>query len=63
MIVVADTSPLVALINIHHVEVLPRLFGAVLIPPAVLTELAAPPPSASWICGKRSTASGPRTSG
>jgi predicted nucleic acid-binding protein len=43
MIVVADTSPLVALINIHHVEVLPRLFGAVLIPPAVLTELAAPP--------------------
>jgi predicted nucleic acid-binding protein len=43
MIVVADTSPLVALVNVQHIDVLPRLFGAVLIPPAVLTELVAPP--------------------
>lgn len=42
MIVVADTSPLVALVNIGHVEILPRLFGEVLIPPAVLAELLSP---------------------
>ncbi len=35
MIVVADSSPLVALVNIKQVEILPRLFGAVLIPPEV----------------------------
>lgn len=39
MIVVADTSPLRYLILIEHVHVLPALFGEVIVPPAVLTEL------------------------
>jgi predicted nucleic acid-binding protein len=42
MIVVADTSPLVALINIGEIELLPRLFGTVLVPPAVVEELLRP---------------------
>ncbi len=39
MIVVADSSPLIVLVNIGHVDVLPRLFGQVLIPSEVLSEL------------------------
>lgn len=39
MLVVADSSPLIALVTIGHVEVLPRLFGNVVIPPAVADEL------------------------
>jgi len=39
VIVVADTSPLRYLILIEHVHVLPALFGEVMVPPAVLTEL------------------------
>lgn len=39
MIVVADSSPLRYLILIEHVHVLPALFGEVIVPPAVLTEL------------------------
>jgi predicted nucleic acid-binding protein len=39
MIVVADTSPLIALINLGEIEVLPRLFNTVLIPKEVLQEL------------------------
>lgn len=39
---VADSSPLVALVNIGHVEILPILFGSVLIPPEVLSELSTP---------------------
>jgi predicted nucleic acid-binding protein len=39
MIVVADTTPLHYLILIRHDDLLPRLFGSVLIPPAVLAEL------------------------
>ncbi len=39
MIVVADSSPLVALVNIDAIEILPQLFGTVLIPPAVHAEL------------------------
>jgi predicted nucleic acid-binding protein len=35
MIVVADTSPFVALANIGRLDLLPRLFGRVLIPPQV----------------------------
>ena len=42
MIVVADSSPLVALVSIAAIEALPRLFGVVLIPPAVLAELRSP---------------------
>ena len=39
MIVVADSSPLIVLIAIGHVEVLPALYGQVLIPPEVEAEL------------------------
>lgn len=39
MIVVADTSPLRYLILIEHVHVLPALYGRVVVPPAVITEL------------------------
>lgn len=39
MIVVADSSPLIVLLQIGHVEVLPELFGQIVIPPAVANEL------------------------
>jgi len=39
MIVVSDTSPLTALLTIGEAEILPRLFGEVVIPPAVRGEL------------------------
>ena len=39
MIVVADTSPLRYRILIEHVDVLPALYGRVIVPPAVMTEL------------------------
>jgi hypothetical protein len=42
MIVVADTTPLHYLILIQLDDLLPRLFGRVLIPPAVLAELQHP---------------------
>ena len=40
MLVVADSSPLIALINIAHVDILPALFGTVVIPPQVAREMA-----------------------
>ncbi len=40
-VVVSDTSPIVCLAHLELLEVLPRLFGAVLIPPAVANELRA----------------------
>jgi uncharacterized protein len=39
MIVVSDTSPLTALLTVGCGEILPKLFGVVIIPPAVETEL------------------------
>ena len=42
MLVVADTSPFIGLLKIGHVDVLPRLFGSVTIPPQVAAELASP---------------------
>lgn len=42
MLVIADSSPLIVLINIDHVDVLPRLFGQVIIPPEVSAELHHP---------------------
>ncbi len=42
MIVIADTTPLNYLILIDQADLLPRLFGRVLIPPAVLSELQDP---------------------
>lgn len=40
MIVVSDTTPLNYLILINAVEILPKLFDEVFVPPAVLRELA-----------------------
>src|SRR5271169_5174563 len=42
MIVIADTTPLNYLILIDEADLQPRLFGRVLIPPAVLSELQDP---------------------
>lgn len=42
MLVIADSSPFVALIKIEQIQVLQKLFGAVVIPPAVADELASP---------------------
>jgi predicted nucleic acid-binding protein len=42
MLVVADSSPLIVLVNIGHVDVLPTLFGEVVIPAAVAAELTFP---------------------
>jgi predicted nucleic acid-binding protein len=42
MLVVADSSPLIALINIGQIDILPTLFGMVIVPPEVLAELAQP---------------------
>ena len=39
MLVVADASPLIALIEISKLEMLPALFATVIIPPEVMTEL------------------------
>ncbi len=50
MIVVADTSPLNYLILIDEVDLLPALFGQVLLPYAVLQELLHPRTS-SKVCG------------
>ena len=40
MLVIADSSPLIVLVNIGHIDVLPTLFGEIVIPPAVATEIA-----------------------
>lgn len=40
MIVVADASPLIVLVNIGCVDVLPKLFQEVTIPPQIAVELA-----------------------
>ena len=51
MIAVSDTSPLNYLALIGEIELLPRIFTRVLIPPAVLSELnhaRTPPVVAAW---------------
>ena len=40
MIVVADSSPIVVLVSIGHVELFSNLFGRVIVPPKVVSELA-----------------------
>jgi len=42
MVVVADTSPVNYLVLIDQIEILPRLYSRILIPPAVLEELKHP---------------------
>jgi predicted nucleic acid-binding protein len=52
MVVIADTSPLNYLVLIEQPEVLPRLYGEVVVPQAVLEELLHPDtplPVAQWI--------------
>jgi predicted nucleic acid-binding protein len=39
MLVVADSSPLIVLINTDYIDILPRSFGQVVIPPEVSAEL------------------------
>jgi predicted nucleic acid-binding protein len=41
MLVVADTSPLNYLVWIESVDILPKLFGKVIVPPEVCAELRA----------------------
>lgn len=62
MLVVADASPLIALIEISKLEILPALFSTIVIPPKVMSELqskkrisavrnfAAAPPAWLQIC-------------
>ena len=42
MLVIADASPVIVLVNTGYVEVLPRLFGRVIVPPEVMDELGRP---------------------
>src|SRR5579863_2662522 len=42
MLVVADTSPFIALLKISHADILPKLYRLVVIPPQVAGELASP---------------------
>ncbi len=49
MLVVSDTSPVRALHRIELLDVLPLLFGEVLVPPAVRDELVLAPPGFSPI--------------
>lgn len=51
MVVVADTTPLNYLVRSGYAEILPRLYGTVVIPTAVLLELqhtGAPPEVSAW---------------
>lgn len=51
MVVVADTSPVNYLVLIAQIDILPRLYTRILIPPAVLAELnhpLAPTPVREW---------------
>jgi predicted nucleic acid-binding protein len=43
MLVISDTSPLIVLANTGFLEILPSLFGKILIPPAVAMELRTAP--------------------
>lgn len=54
--IVADTTPLNYLVLIEAAEVLPRLYGSVLIPPSVLAELSdpyAPLQVRNWVAQSR----------
>ena len=52
MLVIADTSPVNYLLLIGHINILPKLFGTVILPSAVRDELAdmgTPLPVRNWI--------------
>jgi predicted nucleic acid-binding protein len=40
MIVVADSSPVIVLVNIGQIQILPALFGTVINPPQIAAELS-----------------------
>lgn len=63
MIVVSDTSPLNYLVLIEEVEVLPAVFGRVVVPPVVVEELQAPGAGCSQDldCGPSELARGPKS--
>lgn len=42
MLVVADSSPLIAMVNIEQIGVLPSLFNEVAVPPEIVAELREP---------------------
>ncbi len=51
-VVIADTSPINYLLLIGEIAILPRLYGQVLVPPEVLSELSdadAPPEVLQWV--------------
>ena len=48
-LVVSNASPLIALEQIGHLQLLEQLFGSVLIPPAVVREVAATVAVPGWI--------------
>jgi len=51
-LIVADTSPLVYLVLIDHIDILPQLFETILVPEAVFAELRnplAPPAVQAWV--------------
>jgi predicted nucleic acid-binding protein len=51
MLIVADTSPISYLLLIHQVEILPKLYGRIIVPPQVLAELRSdqgPPLVQGW---------------
>jgi predicted nucleic acid-binding protein len=41
-LVIADTSPIFYLLSIGHIDLLPQLFGKILLPKAVQKELTHP---------------------
>ena len=43
MIVIADTTPIISLLKAHHLELIQRLYGNVLVPKAVYRELTEKP--------------------
>ncbi|MBI1825265.1 MAG: DUF3368 domain-containing protein [Planctomycetes bacterium] len=47
MLVVADSSPIITLVKIQQVDLLPKFFQRLIIPPAVATELSDPRRSAA----------------
>jgi predicted nucleic acid-binding protein len=52
VLVIADTGPVNYLVLIGHIDILPTLFGTVILPSAVRDELAdigSPPPVRDWI--------------
>jgi len=60
MIIVADTSPINYLVLIKEIEVLPRLYGKIVIPEAVREELLRPVALRLFESGRRRRLRGSR---